>query len=91
LKIVQWFYHEKSFYLVGSKQQITEETQLIDDIVTKNPDVVFVAITRHVERAPRWWLNHNLEFAYRLLKQPKRITRQIHLLRYAYWLVARKL
>ncbi|WP_418892363.1 WecB/TagA/CpsF family glycosyltransferase [Limibacterium fermenti] len=149
LKIVQGFYHEKSFYLVGSKQQIIEETvtklkkefpdirikgfrngyitsqkeeaQLIDDIATKNPDVVFVAMgspkqellmeemqkqhkaiyqglggsfdvyTGHVERAPRWWLNHNLEFAYRLLKQPKRITRQIHLLRYAYWLITQKL
>lgn len=149
LKIVQRFYHEKSFYLVGTTQQIIEETVtklkkdfpaiqikgfrngyikteeekviLIEDIKVKKPDVVFVAMgspkqellmeemqkqhpaiyqglggsldvyTGHVERAPRWWLDHNLEFAYRLIKQPKRIGRQIHLIRYAYWLVTRRL
>lgn len=149
LKIVQRFCHEKSFYLVGTTQQIIEETVtklkkdfptiqikgfrngyvrteeeqliLIDDIMAKKPDVVFVAMgspkqellmeemqkqhtaiyqglggsfdvyTGHVERAPRWWIDHNLEFAYRLIKQPKRIGRQIHLVRYAYWLVTRRL
>lgn len=149
LKIVQRFHHEKSFYLVGSTQEIIDSTvsklkeefpaiqikgfrdgyirteeersALIDDIVAKKPDVVFVAMgspkqellmeeiqkrhpaiyqglggsfdvyTGFVERAPRWWVDHNLEFAYRLIKQPKRITRQIHLVRYAYWLAAKKL
>lgn len=149
LKIIQRFCHEKSFYLVGTTQQIIEETVtklkkdfptiqikgfrngyvrteeeqliLIDDIMAKKPDVVFVAMgspkqellmeemqkqhtaiyqglggsfdvyTGHVERAPRWWIDHNLEFAYRLIKQPKRIGRQIHLVRYAYWLVTRRL
>ena len=51
----------------------------------------FDVYTGHVERVPRWRVNHNLEFAYRLLKQSKRITRQIHLLRYAYWLITQKL
>lgn len=35
-----------------------------------------------VERAPDWWLNNNLEWSYRLLKQPTRIKRQIHLLKF---------
>lgn len=36
----------------------------------------------NVERAPRWWVKHNLEWAYRLVKQPSRIKRQIHLVRF---------
>lgn len=141
LKIVEKLYKEgKKFYLVGSKQEVIEETveklqkefegvqivgyrngyiktdeekqALIADIVDKKPDVVFVAMgspkqellmeemlqrhaavyqglggsfdvyTGHVERAPKWWVDHNLEFAYRLVKQPSRIKRQIHLVRF---------
>lgn len=149
LKIIERFYKEKSFYLVGGKPQVIEETiaklrreykgihivgyrngyikteeerkGLIKDIVEKNPDVVFVAMgspkqevlmekiqqqhraifqglggsfdvyTGHVQRAPKWWVNHNLEFAYRLIKEPKRIKRQIHLVKYAWWLITKKL
>ena len=98
-----------------------EKERLINDIVEKKPDVVFVAMgspkqellmeeiqsrhnaifqglggsfdvyTGHVQRAPEWWVKHNLEFAYRLLKEPKRIKRQIYLVKYVYWLIARKL
>ena len=150
LKIIEHFYpNGSSFYLVGSKQDVIEETvyklktdfkginiigyrdgylttpeikqALIDDIVDKKPDVVFVAMgspkqellmeeiqkrhnaifqglggsfdvyTGHVERAPKWWIEHNLEFAYRLLRQPKRIKRQIHLLKFAWWLLLKKI
>lgn len=149
LKIVARFYREKTFYLVGSKPQVIEETvdklchkykgirivgyrdgyikteekkqQLIADIAEKKPDVVFVAMgspkqellmeeiqqkhraifqglggsfdvyTGHVQRAPKWWVDHNIEFAYRLIKEPKRIKRQIHLVKYAWWLMAKKL
>lgn len=149
LKIIQRFLTEKTFYLVGSKPQVIEETvaklkaeypeihivgyrdgylkseqerlDLIADIVDKKPGVVFVAMgspkqellmeeiqkhhtaifqglggsfdvyTGHVERAPEWWVNHNLEFAYRLLKEPKRIKRQIYLVQYAWWLLWKKL
>lgn len=149
LKIITHFYKEKTFYLVGGKQQIINETveklrfeyediqivgyrngyiktdeekrQLIDDIVEKKPDVVFVAMgspkqellmeeiqrqhraifqglggsfdvyTGRVQCAPKWWVEHNLEFAYRLIKEPKRLKRQIHLIRYAWWLLIKKL
>lgn len=149
LKIISRFCKEKTFYLVGGKQQIIEETvgklksefegiriagfrngyiktdeerqALIDDIAAKKPDVVFVAMgspkqellmeeiqkrhnaifqglggsfdvyTGHVRRAPEWWVRHNLEFAYRLIREPKRIKRQIHLVKYAWWLVNKKL
>ena len=42
----------------------------------------FDVYTGNVKRAPDWWVKHNLEFAYRLLKQPSRIKRQIFLLKY---------
>lgn len=148
LKIIKHFYKERTFYLVGSKSDVIEETvqklqteypginiigyhdgylytpeirqTIIDDIVMKKPDIVFVAMgspkqelfmeeiqkrhkaifqglggsfdvyTGHVERAPKWWIDHNLEFAYRLIRQPKRIKRQIHLLKFAWWLLSKK-
>ena len=148
LKIIAKFYREKSFYLVGGKQQVIDETvaklkqefeginiigfrngyiktdeekeALISDIVAKKPDVVFVAMgspkqeylmqeiqkrhnaifqglggsfdvyTGNVKRAPKWWVDHNLEFAYRLIKEPKRIKRQIHLFKFVWWLIINK-
>ena len=51
----------------------------------------FDVYTGKVKRAPRWWIDHNLEFAYRLFKQPKRIRRQIHLLRFAWWILTDKM
>ena len=141
LKIIASTYKAgKTFYLVGSKQEVIEATvsklkeefpginivnyrngyinsdeekqSLLNDIATKKPDVVFVAMgspkqellmeemserhsaiyqglggsfdvyTGRVERAPKWWVDHNLEFAYRLIKQPSRIKRQIHLVKF---------
>lgn len=98
-----------------------EKAALFEDIVAKEPDIIFVAMgsprqerlmeemlerhpaiyqglggsfdvyTGHVERAPRWWVKHNLEFLYRLIKQPRRIKRQIYLIQYAYWLAVNKI
>lgn len=141
LKIIASLYKEgKTFYLVGGKQEVIEQTigklkiefpgiqivayrngyiktdeernALIDDIAQKKPDVVFVAMgspkqellmeemlqrhaaiyqglggsfdvyTGNVKRAPKWWVDHSLEWAYRLVKQPSRIKRQIHLVRF---------
>ena len=142
LKIIERYSREKSFYLVGGKPEVIEETiqklradfprinivgyrdgylkgnddeTLIADIAEKKPDVVFVAMgspkqellmermqrvhpeaiyqglggsfdvyTGRVERAPELWIRHNLEFAYRLIKQPSRIKRQIHLVRFLF-------
>lgn len=149
LKIVNRFYNNKSFYLVGSSQSVIEEAIaklktdfsgisilgyrdgyfnneeeediLINDIVSKRPDIIFVAMgsphqeifmqkiqkrynaifqglggsfdvyTGHVCRAPQWWLDHNLEFAYRLIKEPRRIKRQIHLVKFAWLLLLKKI
>ncbi len=92
-----------------------ERQALLEDIASKKPDVVFVAMgspkqellmeemsrlhpaiyqglggsfdvyTGKVERAPKWWVNHNLEWAYRLIMQPSRIKRQIHLVKFWFW------
>lgn len=141
LKIIAMTYQEgKSYYLVGGKQEVIEQTVLklkkdfpgirivnyrngyiktdeernvlINDVEEKKPDVVFVAMgspkqellmeemaerheaiyqglggsfdvyTGNVKRAPKWWVEHNMEWAYRLVKEPIRIKRQIHLLRF---------
>ena len=41
--------------------------------------------TGHVKRAPKVWQNLGLEWLYRLLSQPSRLTRQLRLLRYLRW------
>ena len=140
LDIIAQTYKDKTFYLVGSKPQVIEETveklkkefrginilnyrngyiktdkekiDLIKDIKILKPDVIFVAMgspkqellmeeiqkshkatyqglggsfdvyTGYVDRAPQWFVKFNLEWAYRLIRQPSRIKRQFHLLRF---------
>jgi UDP-N-acetyl-D-mannosaminouronate:lipid I N-acetyl-D-mannosaminouronosyltransferase len=149
LDIIRASFHEKSFYLVGSKQETIEQTisklkqefpginivnyrngyikneaekkALLEDIKIKKPDVVFVAMgspnqellieemlrihpavyqglggsfnvyVGDVQRAPEWWIKNNLEWAYRLIRQPSRIKRQIHLVRFAWLLLLNKI
>lgn len=104
-------------YRDGYIKSEEEKDALINDIVEKKPDVVFVAMgspkqellmeeisARHqalfqglggsfdvyvgtVKRAPKWWVDHNLEFAYRLIKQPSRIMRQIFLVNFYFKLL----
>jgi len=142
LDIVRHFYQSKSFYLVGAKEEViqqtveklkiefpgirlagfrngyikteTEHRRLIETIAAQKPDIVFVAMgspkqellmqemqqhhaaiyqglggsfdvyVGNVERAPDWWVDHHLEWTYRLVKEPARIKRQIHLVRF-FW------
>ena len=44
-----------------------------------------------VKRAPDFWINLNLEWFYRLIKEPKRIFRQMSLLKFFYFYCLRKL
>ncbi len=50
----------------------------------------FDVYTGNVPRAPKWWIDHNIEFAYRLVRQPKRIKRNIKYLKFVWWLVNHK-
>lgn len=81
------------FVAMGSPKQelLMEEMQQRHPAIYQGLGGSFDVYTGHVERAPRWWIDHNLEFLYRLIKQPSRIRRQIHLLRYFYWLAFHKL
>ncbi|MEX2485543.1 MAG: WecB/TagA/CpsF family glycosyltransferase [Brumimicrobium sp.] len=51
----------------------------------------FDVYTGHVQRAPDIWIKLNLEWAYRLFKEPKRILRQSVLVKFVYRLVTNKL
>ena len=140
LDLIKQNYKSKTFYLIGGKQKVLDQTvlnlkteypgikilnyrngyiktkdeelTLIEDIITHKPDVVFVAMgspkqevlmeklhqkhkatyqglggsfdvyTGAVKRAPNWWVKNNLEWAFRLFKEPSRIKRQIHLIRF---------
>ncbi|MCK9209096.1 MAG: WecB/TagA/CpsF family glycosyltransferase [Salinivirgaceae bacterium] len=144
LNIVKYFYYTKTFYLLGSTQEVITDTvfklqqnfpgiqivgyrngflktdiekeKVLQEICDKKPDVVFVAMgspkqellmeemqSRHwaiyqglggsfdvytgkLKRAPQFWINLRLEWFYRLLLEPKRIRRQIHLVRF-FWLL----
>ena len=43
-----------------------------------------------VKRAPSWMVNNNLEFLYRLIKQPKRFNRQLIYLKFIFLLYTQK-
>ena len=45
----------------------------------------------NLERAPSWWIKNNLEWAYRLFKEPSRISRQIKLIKLLFLIIFKKL
>lgn len=134
LDIIERHHEEKTFYLVGGKAEVIEQTvgrlkeeyqnidivghrdgymddqeeeELVEDIKVKNPDIVFVAMGSPKqeflmekmyqvhpalymglggsfdiycglkERAPKVFREIGLEWFYRLIKEPSRISRQI--------------
>ncbi len=48
----------------------------------------FDVFTGAVRRAPRWWIDHNMEFAYRLIRQPKRFKRNLKYITFVWWLIS---
>lgn len=81
------------FVAMGSPKQelLMEEIRQHHDAIFQGLGGSFDVYTGHVKRAPKWWVDHNLEFAYRLLKEPKRIKRQIHLLKFVFLLITKQL
>jgi UDP-N-acetyl-D-mannosaminouronate:lipid I N-acetyl-D-mannosaminouronosyltransferase len=47
----------------------------------------FDIYTGRISRAPQWMVNRNLEWAYRLFKQPWRIFRQLYLVKYMFLVI----
>lgn len=149
LQIIEKYYNSKSFYLVGSSQNVIEKTvlklknefpginilnfrngfiknkneakTLIQNIKELNPDFVFVAMgsprqeflmqdmqkehnatyqglggsfdvyVGNVNRAPKIWIKTNLEWAYRLFREPTRIKRQLIYIPFLIKLIFKKL
>ena len=72
------------FVAMGSPKQelLMEKIQKQHPAVYQGLGGSFDVYTGHVKRAPKWWVDHHMEWTYRLLKQPSRIKRQFHLLRF---------
>ena len=72
------------FVAMGSPKQelLMEEMQEVHPAIYQGLGGSFDVYTGNVKRAPSWWVDHNLEWAYRLIKEPARIKRQIHLIRF---------
>ena len=70
------------FVAMGSPKQelLMEEMQARHSAIYQGLGGSFDVYTDTVKRAPKWWVDHNLEFAYRLIKEPSRIKRQLHLI-----------
>ncbi|OIQ27871.1 MAG: glycosyl transferase [Bacteroidetes bacterium MedPE-SWsnd-G2] len=81
------------FVAMGSPKQelLMEEMQEEHKAVYQGLGGSFDVYTGSVKRAPNWWVKRNLEWAYRLINQPSRIKRQIHLVRFAILLQLNKL
>lgn len=81
------------FVAMGSpKQEI-----LMNDMLARHRAIYqglggsFDVYTGAVPRAPRWWIDHNMEFAYRLLRQPSRLKRNLRYLPFGWWLITKKM
>ncbi len=72
------------FVAMGSPKQelLMEEMWQHHKAIYQGLGGSFDVYVGNVKRAPKWWIDHNLEFAYRLVRQPSRIRRQIFLLKF---------
>lgn len=80
------------FVAMGSPRQeiLMAEMQKLHPAIYQGLGGSFDVYTGKVKRAPQWWIDHNAEFAYRLIKQPRRITRNFKFIKYAWWLLTKK-
>jgi UDP-N-acetyl-D-mannosaminouronate:lipid I N-acetyl-D-mannosaminouronosyltransferase len=80
------------FVAMGSPKQ----EELIEEMQKAHPAVYlglggsFDVYVGAVKRAPDWWVRHNMEWTYRLIRQPARIVRQIRLVKFAWRLLLGK-
>lgn len=80
------------FVAMGSPKQ----EYLMSDMFARHKAVYqglggsFDVYTGRAQRAPRWWIDHNAEFVYRLIKQPSRIKRDWIRVKFAWWLLTKQ-
>ncbi len=84
IKDIKKYKPDVIFVAMGSPKQelLMEKIQKEHDAVYQGLGGSFDVYTGNVKRAPDWWVRNNLEWTYRLLSQPSRIKRQIHLVRF---------
>ena len=80
------------FVAMGSPRQelLMADMQKLHNAIYQGLGGSFDVYTGNVARAPKWWIDHNIEFAYRLVRQPRRITRNAKFIRFAWWLLWHK-
>lgn len=80
------------FVAMGSPKQelLMDEMQQRHKAIYQGLGGSFDVYTGNVKRAPKWWVDHKVEFAYRLFKEPSRIKRQLPLLKMAMRLLLHK-
>lgn len=80
------------FVAMGSPKQelLMGEMQQRHKAIYQGLGGSFDVYTGNVKRAPKWWVDHKVEFAYRLFKEPSRIKRQLPLLKMAMRLLLHK-
>lgn len=80
------------FVAMGSPKQelLMEEMLRQHKAIYQGLGGSFDVFTGHVKRAPKWWVEHKVEWLYRLINQPSRIKRQIKLVKFAWWIAANK-
>lgn len=73
------------FVAMGSPKQelLMGEMQQHHKAIYQGLGGSFDVYTGNVKRAPKWWVDHKVEFAYRLFKEPSRIKRQLPLIKMA--------
>ena len=80
------------FVAMGSPKQelLMSEMQQRHKAIYQGLGGSFDVFTGNVKRAPKWWVDHKIEFAYRLFKEPSRSKRQLPLVKMALRLLFRK-
>ena len=82
------------FVAMGSpKQELLMERmqKVLPNAIYQGLGGSFDVYTGNVPRAPKWWIDHNLEYAYRLIKQPSRFKRYSCLIKFAWLMMIKKL
>jgi len=80
------------FVALGSPKQerwIIQNKEKIDAYVLQGVGGSFDVISGNIKRAPIWMQKYGLEWLYRILKEPKRILRQIKILKFLFIAIRR--
>ena len=81
------------FVAMGSPKQenLMERLHKLHPAVYQGLGGSFDVYTGAVKRAPKWWIKNNLEWAFRLVKQPSRIIRQTVYIKFMWLLLRNKI